>query len=214
MVPTAREGRSCCSARESQMKLTHKTNAYATHQPVLIDVIERVKPQVVLELGCGMGSTYLLHEMAHRIGFRLFTVESDLEWYGKFRNSMQDSKHAWLYSSDVERMELDGDTLEALDMMDGASPDIVFIDQGSWASRQASINHWRDVAQFLIVHDADVYSHEQAHFKWNRMFYIPNNVGVGELPEYHGGAVYGPPTLVLSNFAPCNFAPDWNRDEY
>ena len=42
-----------------------RTNPYTTHQPVLAHYLQKVK-KPILELGCGYGSTPLLHDYAEK----------------------------------------------------------------------------------------------------------------------------------------------------
>ena len=48
------------------MRLEHRTNAFVTHQPLLVELLARVLAgarKLVLELGAALGSTPLLHEV-------------------------------------------------------------------------------------------------------------------------------------------------------
>ena len=56
---------------------------YATHQPVLVACMMLTKGPV-LELGCGNGSTLLLHGMCGFMKRKLYTFESNEKWMNKF----------------------------------------------------------------------------------------------------------------------------------
>ncbi len=65
-------------------------NKYATHQPVLIACMHLSKGPV-LELGCGDGSTLLLHSMCGLTKRNLVTLETDFKWM----NSFVDLRRKW-----------------------------------------------------------------------------------------------------------------------
>lgn len=73
-------------------------HSYYTHQPMLKFYSERTR-KPILELGCGNGSTQLLHEICLAKHIQLFTLESDLKWLDRFRE-METKDHAFVHVGD------------------------------------------------------------------------------------------------------------------
>lgn len=193
------------------MKLIHRNNEYATHQPVLIEAVRRTTGPV-LELGSGAGSTPLLHHVC--AGRTLYTVDHDQTWLDRYAEEMAADWHQFL------RVDL-------VDLLDNpiirdSTWDVVFIDHGDWASRAQCVRYFRTRATFVILHDSDYFAsllgrkisalipHEapggtdfSEQFKYYREHYPP-------LPW---PAPTGPPTLIGSNITSCDFDVDWEQAE-
>lgn len=65
--------------QNSGFAFSHRTNNFATHQPVLYTAVQ-LSSGPVAEFGCGTGSTPLLHEFCARQGRPVVTFESDAQW--------------------------------------------------------------------------------------------------------------------------------------
>ena len=108
---------------------------YATHQPVLFEVIKRTSGPI-LELGAGEHSTRQIHELAQ--GRKITTVDDDLEWLEKYLDLKSDS-HNFILLSDFRSSE---------------KWDVVFIDLHTWEQRLPAIYDYID-SDYVVIHDAD-----------------------------------------------------------
>lgn len=130
------------------MKLIHRENEYASHQPVLIDIIRRTTGPV-LELGAGEGSTELLHHLCKADRRSLLTVDDNAEWIDKYRDRLHSADHEFICAplpGILDRREITGRDWE-----------IVFLDQGEWISRAECLMYFKDRVKFIILHDSLYY---------------------------------------------------------
>jgi len=139
--------------------LNWKTEVYSTHQPFLMHYLMKTSGPV-LELGCGHGSTHLLHAYCEKANRPLLTVENDYDWMSKFLH-YQTKDHQFMSVG------------KAIDHEDGSPWNIfldskiaqstrwglVFIDQSPWNGRTRSIQKLKDNGDILLVHDADFFPH-------------------------------------------------------
>lgn len=207
------------------MKLTFKNNDHCTHQPVLIATVRHLSIESnVLELGTGIGSTELLH-MLCKDKHNLMSVDHDSEWLNRYEQQFECSNPLKDGSHTFKLLQLD-DILKDYEIIN-TGWDLVFIDQGSWKSREDCVLYFKDKAKYIILHDSDPYadpfgtalgdqiepliknekpgiSDFSKTFKYWKEFYPP-------LPW---AAPTGPPTLLGSNFYSVgSIQPDWNMEE-
>ncbi len=103
---------------------------FGTHLPLLASVIAKARPGAVLEVGTGHSSAPLIAEMCRAMD-RAWHVQEEDEWW----RSTTDDLVPWL----------------------GAPPDqpaVVFVDCSGW-DRLKWIKRYRDLAEFIVVHDTD-----------------------------------------------------------
>lgn len=165
---------------------THRTDAYATHQPVLYEAIklaEKYNPDAnILELGVGNGSTRLIHSVANP-ETSVVSIETDLDWARQFGKLIKRNRYLILVQDWDELYE---------DWMDHYG--LVFVDMGSWDARLKAVKNFID-SKIVVVHDSDYLEREYPfkfsdHYKYYKTF-MP-------LPPYP--YMTGPPTTILSNF--------------
>jgi len=185
------------------MKIKLKTNksSYYTHQPILGE-LARTSTGPILELGCGYGSTELLHHICARTPQRkLVTIEQEPQWLNQFKHFEQ----PWHVLRLVDKWD---DSF----FKDYAAPTwgIVFVDQGLWENRVDAVTFFKDKADYLVLHDSDWFaSHNTPHaqevdgknvynFKYWKEFTPPKG---------------GPPTAVVSQGHPVEIEIDWNWTE-
>lgn len=165
---------------------THRTDAYATHQPVLYETLKLAEKEFpnlnVLELGVGNGSTRLLHGFANP-ETSVVSIESDLDWARQFGKLIKKNRYLILVQDWDELYE---------DWMDHYS--LVFIDMGSWDARLKAVKNFID-SKIVVVHDSDYLEREYPfkfsdHYKYYKTF----------MPLQPYPYMTGPPTTVLSNF--------------
>ena len=59
--------------------LKQDSNPYYTHQPVLHTLLSKTSGSI-LELGCGEGSTELIHKFSEKYNRRVVSIESNKQW--------------------------------------------------------------------------------------------------------------------------------------
>ena len=184
-----------------KVKLETNTSAYYTHQPMLAE-LARITTGPILELGCGFGSTPLLHKICEQTPQRkLVTVEQETQWLMKFSHL----ERPWHILRAVTAWD---DSF----FDDYAAPAwaIVFVDQGLWENRVDAVTFFKDKSDFLVLHDSDWFAtHNTPHaqvvdgknvynFRYWKEFTPPNG---------------GPPTAVVSQVHPIDIEIDWNWTE-
>lgn len=153
-----------------------KDDLYASHLPVLVKMIERTKGPI-LELGMGF-STTLFHLMCKQKKRIVVSYENDLEWYKKF-----------------EGYDCDFHSIRFIEDWDALPEDfkywgLVFIDQRPARRRRTDALKYKDIANFIILHDTEP---EQDKFFGYKKIY-PEFKYVYQYTEAR------PHTAVLSNY--------------
>lgn len=194
----------------------HRTNDYATHQPVLCEMVRRTQGPVI-EFGCGFGSTPLLHELCEQSQRKLITLESNKEWLLKFEDKYASSTHKFIHVRDWDVILREPEIVNT-------RWDIVFVDQTPWEARHKTILRLKDTCQYVILHDCDYFP---AHGIFGRE--ISPLKGADHPGERWYGDLFknykeffplkpwpyertGPPTLLASNFNSCDV--DVNYENY
>lgn len=150
-----------------------RTAAYLSHLPILSAAMSMTTGPV-LELGAGLGSTYLLHGLCGSAKRQLTTIESDEAWLRRF------SKYGrpWHIFRKVE---------DYLDLPEyGQEWGLAFVDHGLYRQRGLSVRRLAHVP-VVVVHDTC--------FPWLYDY-------TGPIEEYRYRWDYrvdGPQTTVLSN---------------
>ena len=79
----------------NEIKFDYDKRGYATHQPLLKEVIENSNGNII-ELGCGHFSTNFIKSIISNTNIKLYSLESDLTWLKKFK-SLEDENHKLLH---------------------------------------------------------------------------------------------------------------------
>jgi hypothetical protein len=155
-------------------------DGYATHQPVLIELLRRLNKPKVLELGIGYSSTpFIVKDSSYSEHY-----DTDSHWLELLKDYQKENhifklvnnhdKYNW-YESEIFSKEWD----------------IAFIDNASGESRQSNLMKLKDKAQFIICHDTEeVYKPAASNYGWNFSSFKYHFV----YTEYN---IY---TTVISNF--------------
>jgi hypothetical protein len=114
---------------------------YLSHQAVLCAVAAKTHGPI-LELGCGYGSTPVLHGLCLAQSRDLHTLEENQEWLQKFMHFR--AKHHVL-----RRVESWEDLPEYQDRWS-----VVFVDHGGYLLRGYSIQALANSADYIIAHDS------------------------------------------------------------
>ena len=170
---------------------------YGSHRLVLAEVLKRTtKP--ILELGAGDFSTPLIH--IETKSKKIVTIDDSKMWLSKF----------WRLETDWHKfMVLDEEETMEFYKKDNVKWGLVFIDNSTWELRFAAIMKYKDIADYIILHDCNYYpdnnifgaTTEKINVKFRRK-------GVRDYSDVfkywieffmHGYRMESPPTLLGSN---------------
>jgi hypothetical protein len=184
---------------------------YMTHRPVLRSILSLIKDKPILELGCGKGSTDIIHQYAVSKNINVTTIESDEAWLAQYDYCKNDLHELVCIKDFIDWVPYIVDK--------NTNWGLVFIDQGSWESRRDCLLSLKDKADFIILHDACYYPKNNIFGKCTEEVEInccsklnsycpcPNNVknfkrSYDDIFVYSKeyNSPYGPPTLLGSNF--------------
>lgn len=212
----------------AEIKFSHWTDPYYTHQPVLYEMAMRTSGPII-EFGCGYGSTDLLHEVCKENKRLLISVDDNLEWLNIFKEKYKgDSEwHKFIFvpgklSKDSDDPQHWINFLSNFELLKICRFDICFIDQHPWLGRVETIKHMKDKAKFIILHDCDYFPTNGIFGKTIRPI-VNNRPGVFDFSDiFTYSKVYfplrpwpvwtGPPTLLGSDYE--EKLPDIDFNEY
>lgn len=137
--------------------LRGKSGGYDTHLPYLRKAVEETTGPV-LELGCGEGSTPMLHELVAQRGRDLVSVDNNEEWIAKFvyltlssgqivgdrtaPPAVAGGSHIFFHDPDPAR-EVRGPW------------SVAFVDHAPGHTRVNAVERLRNVADYIVVHDTE-----------------------------------------------------------
>jgi 16S rRNA A1518/A1519 N6-dimethyltransferase RsmA/KsgA/DIM1 with predicted DNA glycosylase/AP lyase activity len=189
--------------------LRHEEDAFYTHQPVLLRTLKE-SIGAVLELGCGEGSTELIHRYCAKHGREVVTVEHDASWMSRYISRFATDWHTFIHTTDWYNIT---------DELSSRKWGLVFIDQTSWNERAYSFKRLRDCADYIVLHDCDYFPENGLLGRVIKPYAnAPYHVGercfsaeISHWKEFHpikpmcwtGTKMTGPPTLIASNKYPC-----------
>ena len=157
---------------------------YASHYAVLAAAIARTA-EPVLELGCGEGSTPMLHYMCKLGGRLLITLESNPDWIKKYEGY----RHAQHIIEHVP------DWSQVRRHIPGAPRfGVVFVDNAPGDTRIKLIEQFKDEARFILAHDSERDWGTGAYYEYEKA--KPLFKHVSEFRRWR------PYTLILSNSQP------------
>ena len=128
------------------MKNANLSKNYTTHITMLTKILQLSKGDVI-ECGGGIFSTPLLHWMCKDMDRNLITYEQDPEYY-KFERAFQSRQHRIRF---VENWD---------DIQIPQSVGMVFIDHHPAPRRMIELERFKDVADYIVVHDTERPSRE------------------------------------------------------
>jgi hypothetical protein len=131
----------------------YKVNGYATHQPLLSEVIKNTTGNI-LECGCGEGSTRYIQELIKNSSRKLYSLESDFEYYNKYNH---ENCH-YINAGNYDTIETGNKWVQYIqNCFSDLEFDVVFIDQSPWLSRKCVLDYFINKAKYIIIHDADYF---------------------------------------------------------
>jgi predicted O-methyltransferase YrrM len=132
-------------------KMDQSASGFNRHYGFLFGLIRGMRPQKVLELGCGL-STITMLEALSRYGGHLTTLDMrDIEQTGNTKADIETYKEHWTYAQ--------GDSQKSLETLETAGFDLVLHD-GSHEWRTVMKDLWKAVPKMkkdgiLLVHDTE-----------------------------------------------------------
>lgn len=216
----------------AQVVFNHKWNGWATHQPVLYTIAMKTTGPII-EFGSGNNSTDLLHEICKKDKRLLITLDDNLEWFNKFKEKYlgdgyeldNSGWHKFFFvSGDINNSDPSHwvNFLDNFDLIKSTRFDLCFVDQSPGGARTATINRLKNSAQYIILHDCDMYVCGELGTQIQPLDSVNNIPGVYDFsktfryfkvffPLKPWPAPSGPPTLLGSNLSEL---PDIDYENY
>lgn len=218
----------------AEINFVHRTNDWATHQPVLYEMATRTTGAII-EFGCGYNSTEMLHEICKATNRTLISIDDDSDWLKRFMDMYkgdgyeEDNSgwHKFYYVPGKLNVVHDPIALHWVQFLNDffllqtMDFELAFIDQSPWQARIETINRIKDKVKFIILHDCDCLAPVLG--ECHRPIDGKNQVaGIFDFsktfsyfkvffPLHPWPALSGPPTLLGSNFEE---VPDINYENY
>lgn len=167
---------------------------FATHQKFLEHYIKKTQGDII-EFGTGDGSTGFILELIKNTNRTLISVENNKNWYNKMIDLYPETlNHKYVFVEDWEM---------TIKTFDPSKYSIVFIDQSPWEARKWTLDHFKNDAEYVLIHDVDYFPKHnifgkvitQYDFDFSDCF---ENWKL-YYPETPWPSNTGPPTLVGSN---------------
>ncbi|MBI9087014.1 MAG: hypothetical protein JEZ11_25695 [Desulfobacterales bacterium] len=192
---------------------SHRTNNFATHQPVLYSAVQRSKGPVA-EFGCGYGSTPLLHKFCAEQGRPVVTFESNAEWIDKIRAEFASDTHWFIEVEDWE-------TIVRHPIVQQTDWGLLFVDQAPFEARLWTVKALGDLPAYFVIHDCDYFPEHGLFGTAHRKLAGPHDTGIRTYDDVFSSykeffplppwpyAPTGPPTLLASNHFDCDIDIDF-----
>lgn len=121
--------------------------AYGTHQPVLIHLINETKGSVI-EFGMGFYSTHMIHFLCWKQRRLSLSIETENEWFNKYPQ--------------YNRMLIIPERIKEYDFLD-IKFSVALVDGNPLKFRQEFINIMKDNVDYFVVHDTEP--------QWKELYY-------------------------------------------
>ena len=118
------------------------TNNDLSYYPLLFLAMEETLKGDIIEMGCGHGSTALLHDYCQKNGRFLYSYEEKMEWFNKFTH-LENGKHSLFFVKNWDDVKY----LHEL-------PAVVFIDHAPGERRKEDIVNFKDCG-IIVCHDTE-----------------------------------------------------------
>ncbi len=118
-------------------------NRWESHQPVMIEVLERMHRPRVVELGAGYASTPIVLALS---GFSL-SLETDAEWLGRFTR-FATHEHRFEHWQAYTETEWNCPYFDE-------QWDVAFVDNAPFGSRQSNLLKLAKTARYIVCHDTE-----------------------------------------------------------
>lgn len=189
---------------DSELSQQNIQDAHGTHRKFLEFYILKSTGNI-LEFGCGNSSTGLIKSLIKGTSRKLISYENNQEWYNKMTKELpEDENHQYIFVND-------NDWETCINSIPKINWGLVFIDQSPWEARTMTMKYFKDIADYIMIHDVDYFSNNNFFGTFKKIPGAPENA----LPEYNYSDISdnwklyyperpwpsftGPPTLVFSN---------------
>lgn len=174
-------------------------SGYFTHRPIVKSVLDSIKnPNLIVELGCGEGSTPMLHDYTKK-GFTVWTYDHDESWISQFY-AFQDERH-WVQKIDSIDCWHEIYLTIKRDLKDDRGS-LLFVDNAPWEARSDAIETLKHYFDYVILHDCD-------YFPRNGLLGMPDGTYCGNWSNvfkyWQTFDIDRPPTIVGSMHNICDF---------
>lgn len=123
------------------------TNNDLSYYPLLYKALQETNHTrgSIVEMGCGHGSTPLLHDYAMRYKRNLFSYETEKEWIEKFEGTANEYHKFYLLCR--ECWNVCSNT--------NPNPAVVFIDHAPGERRKEDLLLFKNQADIIVIHDTE-----------------------------------------------------------
>jgi len=133
-------------------------DGFASHQPVLMTLLNKIEKAKVLELGIGYGSTPLIVDNSEYSEH----YETDLDWFNNLKEEFSSEKHIFNLVTNHSKFDWNEESIFSKEW------DIAFIDNAAGESRQSNLMKLKDKARFIVCHDTEeLYKPSASDYKWD-----------------------------------------------
>lgn len=130
---------------------------YSSFLPVLIEAM-RLTEGDVLELGAGVFSTPLLHWLCQKQKRFLTTIENDEKWFNFSRQYYKGNK------SKIHHRFIFAKNWDSISKYITKPWDVALIDHSPSARRIVEIEKLKNLAKYIVIHDADAHKERNYHY--------------------------------------------------
>jgi hypothetical protein len=133
--------------------------AFSSHQPLLIHTLNTITEGKVLEFGMGHNSTPLMSIICGMQGRELLSVETDEEWYNKFKGYKKQVHEIQLIPYKISKNRIPAPVQDPSKLIEyiisKGKYSVAFVDGAPAEFRQPVVVALKDVADYIIVHDTE-----------------------------------------------------------
>lgn len=155
---------------------------YFSHYPVLAAAVASSEGPI-LELGCGHGSTLMLHYMGMVTGRRVVSTDYDLTWLEGFRDGYEGPLHEFHHVKDWEKW----------DRIEREKWGVALVDNSPGEERYKLADRLRKHCKWILCHDSEKDYGTGANYMYEKI--LPNFRYVSEWRRCR------PYTFILSDEA-------------
>jgi hypothetical protein len=133
-------------------------DGFASHQPVLVELLKSISEPKVIELGIGFGSTPIIVDLAKYSEH----YETDIEWHNNLKKEFETKNNIFNLVTNHSKFSWDEESIFSKEW------DVAFIDNASGESRQSNLMKLKDKVKFIICHDTEeLYKPSASDYKWD-----------------------------------------------
>lgn len=168
---------------------------FGTHKDIL-DYYVKISSGDILELGTGNTSTSIVKKYINETPSRkLVSVDNDEDWLNKMLiDHPPSANHNYILVHDWDYV---------LNELSTRKWGVVFIDQKPWEARTASLQTFKNTADYIIIHDVDYFPKNNIFGKVLNQFEFDFSDQFKDWKLYYPRGKWpsptGPPTLVGTN---------------